>query len=163
MREYDRRIALGSWGEKKALVLLDRAGFSKVRDVNVETFNHPFGDIYAERAGKPYLIGVKTRNKFRDIGLVNGEYNIQKKGVDVQAIALPYKAELAWITIQVIPELQTFSSYFGTIALINEHYERFSIPMRATETSRYERLASEETDSTISPQWSNGGYGRSRD
>ena len=89
MREYDRRIALGSWGERKAMVLLDRAGFSKVRDVNVETFNHPFGDIYAERAGMRYLIGVKTRNKFRDIGLVNGEYNIQKKGVDVKAIARP--------------------------------------------------------------------------
>jgi hypothetical protein len=39
-----------------------RAGFSHVRDVNAETHNHPFGDIYAEREGQPYLIGVKTRN-----------------------------------------------------------------------------------------------------
>ena len=161
MREYDRRIALGLWGEKKAQALLERAGFSKVRDVNVETFNHPFGDIYAERAGKPYLIGVKTRNKFRDIGLLNGEYNIQKKGIDVQAIAGRYKAELAWVTIQVVPELQMFWSYFGTIALLNEHRERFSVPMRVTETARYERLANEETDITIAPEWSNGGYGRS--
>jgi hypothetical protein len=92
---------------------------------------------------------------------LNDSYNIQKKGADIRAICRRYKADLAWIAIQVIPELQTFNAYFGTIALINERKERFSIPMKPREIVRYgyERLGSEdEFDPSISPEWSNGGY-----
>ncbi|CAN0512214.1 unnamed protein product, partial [Phaeothamnion confervicola] len=49
MRDSERRKALGDWGESKAYELLTRAvsGFSNVRDINAETANHPFGDLYA--------------------------------------------------------------------------------------------------------------------
>jgi hypothetical protein len=132
-----------------------------LRDVNEETHNHPFGDLYAELAREPFLIGVKTRNKYNDKGKLNGEYNVKKKGANVRSIGARYKADLGWIAIQVIPELQTFNAYFGTIAEIEEYGERFSIPMRPERTEKYMRLGREdEFDSSIRPEWSNGGYAR---
>jgi len=61
----------------------------------------------------------------------------------------------------VIPELQTFNAYFGTINQIQELKERFSIPMKPNEIRdhKYERLGREnEFDGSIRPEWSNGGY-----
>jgi hypothetical protein len=161
MDEYARRKALGNWGEAKALELLNRprSGFLNARDVNAQTNNHPFGDIYAERGSERFLIGVKTRNRYNDKGKLNSEYNVQKKGHDVAAVARPYKAALAWITVQVIPELQTFNAYFGTLLQIKEHKERFSIPMKPEQTAGYFRLGSEdEFDRTLRREWTNGGY-----
>lgn len=160
---HQRRVALGTWGERKALILLARSGFQNLRDVNAETRNHPFGDIYAERAGQRYLIGVKTRNKYQESGSLNPTYNIKKNGMDVRAISRRYNdAELAWLTIQVIPERQIMWSYFGTIALIEENGVRFSVRMQETQTPRYECLADAENDTTIRPEWTNGGYARIR-
>jgi len=156
----ERTKALGSWGETKALTLLRRAGFSQVRDMNAETFNHPFCDICAERDGEKYLIAVKTRNKYQVSGLLNPTYNVRKKGADVRAIGHRYNAQLARVAIQVIPERRVFWSYFGTIALIEDCGERFSIPMRPSDTPKYACLADEESDARISPEWSNGGYSR---
>ena len=132
--------------------------------MNAESFNHPFGDIYAERDGARYLIGVKTRNKYQVSGLINPTYNVRKRGADVKAVAQQYDATLAWVAIAVVPEEHTFSAYFGTIAQIEDAGERFSIPMRPENTKQYERLSrpSEERDQSIRPEWSNGGYGRHR-
>jgi hypothetical protein len=161
MKESERRKALGDWGEKKAIDLLKRAGFSNVKDMNAETHNHPFGDIYAERGGMRYLVGVKTRNKYQESGPLNATYNVKKRGVDVQSLGRRYNADLAWVAIAVIPEEQTFSAYFGTIAQIEESTERFSIQMKPEHTRRYELLGREdESDPSISPEWSNGGYPR---
>jgi hypothetical protein len=158
LRESDRRIALGAWGEKKAVILLQTAGFSSVRDVNQETHNHPFGDIYAERSARRYLIGVKTRNKYQASGPLNSTYNIKKNGMDVRAIAQRYDAELAWVTIQVVPEIHTFWSYFGTISQIEENGERFSVRMKPIETANYECLADGHVDLAVRSEWTNGGY-----
>jgi hypothetical protein len=130
---------LGDWGETKALELLNRpkSGFAKAREVNAQTHSHPFGDIYAERGSERFLIGVETRCKFQQKGELNREYNVRKKGADVAAVARPYKADLGWVAIQVIPELQTFNAYFGTIVQIEDRGERFSIPMRPEQTKRY--------------------------
>jgi hypothetical protein len=146
LTETERRKALGDWGEEKALELLKRAGsgFKNPRDVNKETHNHPFGDIYAERGRGPLLLGVKTRNMYQVSGKLNCDYNIRKKRADVLSIAHQYNADLGWIAIQVIPERQTFNAYFGTIAQIEESKERFSIPMRPHETTRYVRLGQGE-------------------
>jgi hypothetical protein len=159
-----RKRVLGDWGEIKAVGLLKRAGFRNVRDMNAESFNHPFGDIYAEREGARYLIGVKTRNKYQVSGLINPTYNVRKRGADVKAIAQQYNAILAWVAIAVVPEEQRFSAYFGTIAQIEDAGERFSIPMRPEQTKRYECLSSpvEELDELIRAEWSNGGYPRRR-
>jgi predicted transport protein len=157
-----RKRALGDWGEKKAVDLLERAGFRNVRDVNAESANHPFGDIVAERDGVRYLIGVKTRNRFQVSGLINPTYNVRKRGADVEAIARRHGAALAWVAIAVIPEQKIFSAFFGTIAQIEDAGERFSIPMRPEQTKRYECLSRplEEFDELIRAEWSNGGYGR---
>lgn len=157
LTEHERRRALGSWGENKALILLKLAGFPVARDVNQETHNHPFGDIYAQRGEKRYLIGVKTRNKYQVNGQLNETYNIRKKRMDVRVLAHHYNAELAWVTIQVVPELQSFRSFFGTIARIEESGERFSIRMKPQYTKDYDCLG-EGNDLTIKPEWSNGGY-----
>jgi hypothetical protein len=159
-----RLRALGDWGEQKAFALLERAGFSGVRELNTEFPNHPFGDICAERDGARYVIGVKTRNKFQVSGLLNPTYNVRKRGADVEAIARRLNAILAWVAIPVIAEEQKFSAYFGTIAQIEDRGERFSIPMKPEQTARYECLSRplEEFDATIRPDWSNGGYPRRR-
>jgi hypothetical protein len=122
MTESERRKALGNWGEAKALELMKRpgSGFVNPRDVNAQTHNHPFGDIYAERGTARFLIGVKTRCMYQKCGAPNPTYNVRKKGRDVAAVARPYKADLGWVAIQVIPEVQTFNAYFGTIAQIED-------------------------------------------
>jgi hypothetical protein len=162
--QAQRTRALGDWGEKKALDLLQRSGFGNVRDMNAESVNHPFGDIFAERNGGRFLIGVKTRNKHQENGLINPSYNVCKRSADVQAIARRHNATLAWIAIAVIPEEQSFSAFFGTIAQINDVGERFSIPMKLEHTARYECLSRpfEEFDPSIRLAWSNGGYSRRR-
>lgn len=161
MTEAERRTALGDWGEAKALELLKRpgAGFRNIRDINAETANHPFGDVYAERAEGRFVIGVKTRNMYQASGPLNPTYNVRKKGYDIDSIGRRYNADLAWIAIQVIPELQIFNAYFGTIDQIQEAKERFSIPMKAHETTHYRRLGEkDEFDPSIRKEWSNGGY-----
>jgi hypothetical protein len=87
-------------------------------------------------------------------GPLNASYNVRKKGFDIWAIGKQYNADLAWVAIQVIPELQTFNAYFGTIDQIQELKERFSIPMKPDEIRDhgYERLGVEdEFDSSIPP------------
>jgi hypothetical protein len=166
MSNNERTKAVGNWGERKAIDLLKAAGFFNVKDMNVETHNHPFGDLYAERGDERYLIGVKTRNKYQnqDGGPLNSTYNVRKRGVDVQSLGRRYNADLAWVAIAVIPELQTFSAYFGTIAEMEEAAVRFSIRMKPEETQHYELLGREnEFDPSIKPAWSNGGYRRRRD
>jgi hypothetical protein len=117
----------------------------------------------ADQNGKPYIVGVKTRCKFKDDGRLNDYYNMVKRGADLAAIAERYKAQPAWVTIQVIPELQTFSAFFGKLTT-----ERLSVPMRERDTEKYKRdgkyicLADQEADATICAEWSNGGYGLSR-
>lgn len=162
MSEAERRKALGDWGEQKAIELLRRqgSGFVDVRDINAETHNHPFGDVYAGRVkGRPCVIGVKTRNMYQASGPLNSTYNVRKKGFDIDAIGKRYNALLAWIAVQVIPELQSFNAYFGTIDKIQEAKERFSIPMKAHQAVHYQRLgAKDEYDPEIQKEWSNGGY-----
>jgi hypothetical protein len=159
-----RKRALGDWGERKAVDLLKRAGFRNVRDMNAESVNHPFGDIFAERDGARYLIGVKTRNRYQVSGLINPTYNVRKRGADVEAVARRHSAALAWVAIAVIPEEQIFSAFFGTIVQIDGDGERYSIPMKPEKTARYECLSRplEEFDSSIRSDWSNGGYPRRR-
>jgi hypothetical protein len=159
-----RLRALGDWGEQKAVKLLERAGFTDIRELNVEFRNHPFGDICATRCGKRYLIGVKTRNQYQVSGLLNPTYNVRKRGANVDAIAQRHRADLAWVAISVVPETQTFSAYFGTILQIQRRGERLSIPMQPERTAEYECLSRpvEEFDSSIRAEWSNGGYLRRR-
>jgi hypothetical protein len=146
----ERTKALGRWGELKAMALLHRANFANIRDLNSPIRNHQFGDILAERNGVGYMIGVKTRNKFQESGALNAQYNMRKPGVDVAAIAGRYKAVPAWVTIQIVAELQTFSAYFGT-----DLTDRNWISMHERHTRSYACFAVDEFDETIWPEWTN--------
>src|SRR6202022_1312096 len=113
-------------------------------------------------SGPLWRLRHNTGNKYQVSGLLNPTYNIKKRGADVRAVAQRHNAQLARVAIQVIPECHVFWSYFGTIALIEENEERFSIPMRASDIPKYECLADQKTDAAISIEWSNGGVCRSR-
>ena len=160
LSDRERTKALGLWGEKTAITLLQKAGFDLVKDMNAEYSNHPFGDIYAERKGTRYMIGVKTRNKHQASGPLNATYNVRKRGANVALIAKRHNAILAWVAIQTIPEEQTYCAYFGTIFQIEDRGERLSIPMQPHRTPAYECLANQVFDATLRPEWSNGGYAR---
>lgn len=155
MENMLRTRALGAWGEEKASKLLKKAGFRSVLNLNTEKANHLFADIYAERGDERFIIGVKTRNKQTAEGKLNSCYNILKKGKDVRALATGYKAVPAWVAIQIEAETQKCSAFFGTMAQITERGERYSILMTTLATAKYERLASDEHDPTIQPEWSN--------
>jgi len=81
------------------------------------------------------------------------------------------EAKAAMLPLQCSSWLGNFANYpgnsgvlelFGTIAPIEEKRERFSVLMNPNEVSRYECLASGINDSSILPDWSNGGYSRRR-
>ncbi|MBN7760698.1 hypothetical protein JYP52_06075 [Nitratireductor aquibiodomus] len=147
-------------GEKKALELLQESGFHEVFDMNGPEGkpNFPFADISAVRSGVRYLIGVKTRNKYTSTGGINPCYNYHKKTMNVADIAALYKATPAWLVIPVIPELNQFSAYFGTLDQVNEGKERYSIPTTQAAFPFYECLADGIQDGTLISEFSNGGF-----
>lgn len=155
MRVSDRSKALGNWGEQKALMLLKRAGFELVRDLNTEMANHPFADAFAARDPEKYIVGVRTRNKYTAAGPLNSPYNVCTKGVDLSWLESRYDARLACLALQVDVEAQLFSAFFATLAQVNELGIRYSIPMTAKATARYECLARNEHDPSIRPEWTN--------
>lgn len=156
---HERTKALGRYGEKITMGLLESAGFTAVRYMGAY---HPFADYYAERKGHRFIISVRTRNMYlknansRDGKLkINPCYNICKKTTDVRQIANIHNAEPAWITIQVDAEAQSYSAYFGTIADLNAKGERYSVPMTPDCTAGYDSLASDWRDLEIKPEWTN--------
>lgn len=157
-QEHARKKELGNWGEAKAWSLLESAGFVEVRNVNQETHNHPFGDLFGIRNGQRFLIGVKTRNKLQANGKLNPSFNITKRGRDLTPLAKKYDAVLAWVAIQVQSEKQRFSAYWGTVNQIIEAKERYSIPMKPDEVLAYECLVQDKPDKSIKPEWTNRSY-----
>ena len=155
VRYRERTKALADWGERKAVALLLKNGYQRVRNLNEEMPNHPFADLYAERDGVRYLIGVRTRNKHTSKGALNGTYNVCTKGRDLVSLARDYDAELSWIAVQVDAEAQSFSAYFGTLSALNVQGERYSIPMSERIVATYECLARNEFDDAITPDWTN--------
>jgi len=148
-----RTRQLGDLGEKWTISLLDRAGFSAVRDLNAIRYNHPGGDFLAEREGNLYFITVKARNKFvRRTRRLNGGYNIFPD--KVRRAAKEYEAIAAWLTIQLDTERQCYSAYFGTIESLRNQ-NAVAVPMSPGAVSEYECLAMEQFDRAITPLLSN--------
>lgn len=136
--------------------------------------NYPFADLLAERGGRRYFIGVKTRNEERDVGGINGSYNcilvsspanarLKAHGLSVKEItamaiaqvrklALRHDAEPAWIAISVRPCHGTYAAYFG---LLDELGVRRSIPMTEAARKHYVRLADWTADSRVTPDLHN--------
>ncbi len=155
LTQRERTKALGDWGERTAATVLKRAGFSRIHDLNAHRFNHPFGDILAERKGRRFLIGVRTRNKLSAGGVLNAAYNICRKGAELAALAALYRAEPAWVTAQVDVEAQRYSCFFGTMAEITAAKVRYSVVMTEEATRGYECLALNRKNRHIDPAWTN--------
>lgn len=155
MSDVKRRRALGCWGEKKAAELFGRAGFLYVRDLNSDAANHPFADVFAERGGERFIVGVKTRNKYTAAGPLNAAYNVCKKGSDLSDLASRYGARLACLAVQVNVEVQSFSAFFVPMSELTAGGSRYSIPMTPKAIAQYECLARDEYDPAIKLEWSN--------
>jgi hypothetical protein len=155
----ERTSKLGRIGEQLAEECLGAAGFTDIKNLN-RGVNFPYADILASRAGKPFLIGVKSRNEFRDNGEINPTYNAvlirgdKKKVLEglgkteaqitailwdgVDQIAARWNATPAWVTVAMRPERGTYSAYFGLVSAIRR---RRSIPMKLADRGAYQVLA----------------------
>ena len=155
----ERISKLGRLGELLAEECLSAAGFTAIKNLNAGA-NFPYADIIATEGGQSYLIGVKARNEFRDVGSLNPTYNaikindaknreLKRLGMSeaeitalmwaaVDKLAAPYGAIPAWIAIAMRPEQGTYSAYFGSAAMIRH---RRSIPMLPADRIKYREFA----------------------
>ena len=149
-----RRKRIGDLGEQWTKSLLERAGFARVRDLNILVrYNHAGGDFIAERGGKRYFITVKARNKYRQgTRKLNGGYNVYPE--KVRSAAREYDAEPAWLTIQLDTENRTYSAYFGTVISLRNP-DAVAVPMLPHNVTDYECLAENAFDKAITPDLSN--------
>lgn len=92
--------------------------FDRIRNLNDDSMNEAFTDIFCEKNGVKYVISVKARNKFQKDGKLNTRYNL---GKDVYEKALPsenkYEAKACWLAIQF--DHNSFSIYFGQLNELN--------------------------------------------
>lgn len=133
---------LGDLGEDLAVILLEKAGFKNIKNLNRERQNRIFADIYAKRDQVSYVISVKARNKYENNGNLNGRYKLGANCYEKSAeIEKEFKAQAAWVTIAIGIDTGTFDAYFGTLKSLNDNK---GVPMTERATSNYEKLAWKE-------------------
>lgn len=117
-KEASRKKSLGELGELFALKSLVDKRFDRIRNLNDDSMNEPFADIFCEKDDVKYIISVKARNKFQKNGKLNNRYNL---GKDVYKKALSaekkYQAKACWLAIQF--DHSSFSIYFGQLSELN--------------------------------------------
>jgi len=117
-KEASRKKSLGELGELFALKSLVDQKFDRIRNLNDDSMNEAFADIFCEKNGVKYVISVKARNKFQKDGKLNTRYNL---GKDVYEKALAtekkYEAKACWLAIQF--DHNSFSIYFGQLNELN--------------------------------------------
>src|SRR5712692_7926766 len=123
-----RAQTLGSVGETLAERILRSAGFTNIRNLNELRRNFPFGDIYAERDAKRYIISVKIRNRYEaHTGRLNARYKLGKYCYELAARA---QAELsaipAFLAISLLSE--SYSAYFAPLSVLAGGRGIFMIP-----------------------------------
>jgi hypothetical protein len=106
------RKSLGDWGEAHAIRLLEAAGFTDIKPLNV-SFQHPGGDVLARNNGRPFFFSVKARDRFGQDGKPNPGYNIYPE--KVISAARVYKAKPAWLVIRADRRDNSLCSYWGLI------------------------------------------------
>jgi hypothetical protein len=158
MKNHIRAKALGNFGEALAATLLVETGFVAVRNLNCDSMNYPYGDLYAVKGGVNYIISVRTRNKLQRNGRLNSAYNFRKKSADVEAIAANLNATPAWLTIQIDVGAQRYWAYFGTMAELNVQGDRYSVSMSERATAEYICLAENRFHPLIRSDWDNRSY-----
>lgn len=175
----ERTSKLGRIGEQLAAECLIATGFTGVKNLNRDV-NFPYADIIASQSGISFLIGVKSRNEFRDNGKLNESYNailirddkrkllegLGKSEAEITAIlwngvdeiAARWRATPAWVTVAMRPERGTYSAYFGLASAIRH---RRSIPMKPADRNGYVLLAPVGTkDARITADLHNRAAGR---
>jgi hypothetical protein len=143
------RKTLGDWGEAHALLLLEAAGFSDIRPLNIGT-QHPGGDVLARKNGRPFFFSVKARDRFGKNGRPNPGYNIYPEKV-IRA-ALSYKARPAWLVIRADRRDNSLCSYWGLIEEIppgKARPNRVYVSMSEKAIAGYKCLASNLPDPSI--------------
>lgn len=110
-----RAHSLGEVGEGVAEKLLARAGFTNVRNLNLETSNFPYADFYAERKGERFVVSVKIRNKYEaGTGRLNSRYKLGARCYELARRAeKQLEAKAAWLAISL--EDTVLSAYFGRL------------------------------------------------
>ena len=117
-KEAARKKSLGELGELFAIKTLVDAHFERIRNLNDDTMNTPFADLYAEKAGKRYVISVKARNKYQADGTLNTRYNLGRNAYEkAGSVSKEYDAEPYWMAIQF--DDHSYSVYFGSLASLN--------------------------------------------
>ena len=113
-KEAARKKSLGELGELFAIKALVDKEFDRIRNLNDQTMNEAFADIYCEKGEKKYVISVKARNKYQADGTLNSRYNLGTNAYEkAQRTAQKYGAEPYWMAIQF--DTHSYSVYFGSL------------------------------------------------
>lgn len=117
-KEASRKKSLGELGELFALKALVDKKFDRIRNLNDESMNETFADIYCEKDGERFVISVKARNKFQNNGKLNTRYNLGDSVSEKAELSeKKYNAKACWIAVQF--DHNSFSVYFGTLKELN--------------------------------------------
>ena len=117
-KEAARKKALGELGELLALKALVDNGYTEISNPNDKQMNAKFADLLATKDGEKYAFSVKTRNKFKKDGKLNGGYRLgEKSSVHAVEISEQHGAIPAWIAVQF--DANEFSIFTGTVKELN--------------------------------------------
>jgi len=131
-KDAARKKSLGELGELIAIKALVDLSFEKISNLNDKKMNYPFADLYAEKAGRKYVISIKARNKFQKNGNLNSSYNLGSNAyTKAKAAKKDLGGEAYWMAIQF--DEFTYTIFFGSL---EELKRRNSIPIRDCKDGR---------------------------
>lgn len=117
-KEASRKKSLGELGELFALKALVDNKFDRIRNLNDDSMNETYADIYCEKDGESFVISVKARNKFQKNGKLNTRYNLGDSVYQkANKAELKYNAKACWMAVQF--DKNSFSIYFGKLSDLN--------------------------------------------
>jgi hypothetical protein len=159
MNEAQRRKELSHFGET---VVFERLAQNRYKCAFIGG-NSPCFDIEAHNESKQkFLVQVKTRNHTTATGELKedtyGLFHKNKAGdVDAQVnmaeeIARQQNATQMWATVRVDTSKKTYTICYGWVA---ELKNKKQIPMTPSDIKRHRKLAENEFDERIKPEWSN--------
>lgn len=113
-KEAARKKSLGELGELFAIKALVDQKFDTIRNLNDQSMNEKFADIYCEKEGRRYVISVKARNKYQLNGKLNTRYNLGSNVYEkAKEAELKYNANAYWLAVQF--DQTHFSIFFGSL------------------------------------------------
>lgn len=133
-----RTKSLGALGELIAIKALVDNGFERIRNLNDQKANFPYGDLLAEKEGKRYVISVKSRNKYQRGGTsLNDRYKLGDNCYEnAEATEKHYVAVAYWMAVQF--DIDRYTVYFGSLDQLGD---KKAIPMSEPHLGQYQCLA----------------------